>query len=533
MNTAALNRPAPIAFGAPWLGLVGILLAAFVSTLNTQLSQFGLADIRGAVHAGFDEGAWITTAHTVAQMLVAPVAIWLGGIYGPRRVLIRAALAFAFISFLKPFAADLWTLLFLQFAGGLASGFFVPLTIAFILRTMPPKLWAYGIAVYALNLELSLNISASLEGWYVDNRSWHWIFWQSVPVALGMAFFLFVGATPDPPPKSDAPPADQFGLATCGIGLALIYAALDQGNRLDWLNSGAVCGLLSAGVLLMAAFIFHEAHTPYPFVKLKVVRTPPIPQQFGLICMVRLMIFSTAYVIPQFLGAVRGFRALETGETLIWIAIPQLLVCVVAGLLLRRLDARLLILFGFVAVCVACLIVAHGLTPLWGTDQFLPSELIQAVGQSFALTGIIFYGVLNLPPGEVLSFGATTQIARLFGGEIGLAFVTTFARVRGQIASNLIGTHLQSGNGNVVDRLQLYAAATSRVGNPAAGPLRATRMLGNAVHSAAITQGIIDTFVAVAGLSALGLLVLATCKPAPDGPASPRPLFARKQTVGQ
>lgn len=530
MNAVALSPSPRIAFGAPWLGLVGVLLAAFLSTLNTQLSTFGLADIRGAVHASFDEGAWITTAHTVAQMLVAPLAIWLGGIYGPRRVLIHAALAFAFISFLKPFAADLWTLLFLQFSGGLASGFFVPLTIGFILRTMPPKLWAYGIAVYALNLELSLNISASLEGWYVDNRSWHWIFWQSVPIALGMAFFLFVGATRDPP-KTDAPPADHFGLATCGIGLALIYAALDQGNRLDWLNSGPICGLLFAGTLLMVAFFFHEVRTPYPFLKLRVVRTPPIPQQFGLICLVRLMIFSTAYVIPQFLGAVRGFRALETGQTLIWIAIPQLLVCVVAGMMLRRLDARLLILFGFVAVCVACLIVAHGLTPLWGSDQFLPSELIQAVGQSFALTGIIFYGVLNMPPEDALSFGATAQIARLFGGEIGLAFVTTFARVRGQIASNLIGTHLQSGNGNVVDRLKLYAAATSREGNPAAGPLRAARLLGNAAHSAAVTQGIIDTFVAIAALSAVGLLVLATCRHAPNRPASPRPLFVHKQTV--
>jgi DHA2 family multidrug resistance protein len=531
MSAIALNRRPHIAFGAPWLGLVGVLLAAFLSTLNTQLSQFGLADIRGAVHAGFDEGAWITTAHTVAQMLVAPMAIWLGGVYGPRRVLIQAALAFAFISFLKPFAADLWTLLLLQFSGGLASGFFVPLTIGFILRTMPPKLWAYGIAVYALNLELSLNISASLEGWYVDHRSWHWIFWQSVPVALGMAFFLFVGATPDPPRSADAPPVDRFGLATCGIGLALIYAALDQGNRLDWLNSGLVCGLLLAGMLLIAAFIFHEARTPYPFFKLRVASTPPLPQQFVLICLLRLTIFSTAYVIPQFLGGVRGFRALETGQTLIWIAIPQLLVCVAAGLMLRRLDARLLASFGFVAVCVACLMVAHGLTPLWGSDQFLPSQLIQAVGQSFALTGVIFYGVLNTRPEEVLTFGATAQIARLFGGEVGLAFVSTFARVRGQVASNHIGSHLQSGNGDVVDRLQLYAAATSPEGNPAAGPLRAARLLGNAVHSAAITQGIIDTFVAIAALSALGMLVLASCKPAPDRPASPRSLFARKQTV--
>jgi len=53
----------------PWLGLLAVLSGTFISTLNTRLSTLGLADIRGAVHAGFDEGAWIPTAQTVAQML--------------------------------------------------------------------------------------------------------------------------------------------------------------------------------------------------------------------------------------------------------------------------------------------------------------------------------------------------------------------------------------------------------------------------------------------------------------------------------
>ena len=75
---APRRRAAP-APPIPWLGLTAVLLGTFISTLNGRLSTFGLADIRGAVHAGFDEGAWITTAQTVAQMLVAPVAIWLGG----------------------------------------------------------------------------------------------------------------------------------------------------------------------------------------------------------------------------------------------------------------------------------------------------------------------------------------------------------------------------------------------------------------------------------------------------------------------
>src|SRR5579863_1561946 len=86
----------------PWLGLLAVLMGTFISTLNGRLSTFGLADIRGAVGAGVDEGAWITTAQTAAQMLVTIPAVWLGTVYGPRRVLIGASIAFAVISLLTP-----------------------------------------------------------------------------------------------------------------------------------------------------------------------------------------------------------------------------------------------------------------------------------------------------------------------------------------------------------------------------------------------------------------------------------------------
>src|SRR5271168_2979503 len=298
-------------------------MGTFISTLNGRLSTFGLADIRGAVGAGFDEGAWITTAQTAAQMLVTIPAVWMGATYGPRRVLIGASLAFAIISLLTPYSATLPMLLAMQFLGGLASGCFIPLTLSFVLLNTPPKYWAFGIALYALNLELSLNISASLEGWYVEHHSWQWIFWQNVPLALIMSLCLRRGIAVKP--ITTRPPSDIFALLAGGSGLALIYAALDQGNRLDWLNSGLVWGLLSAGGLLLVAFFIHEARTAHPLLNLKVVFSAPLPSQFVLVAFLRLTITTAGFFIPLFLGAVRGFRALEVGDTLIWIAVPQLI----------------------------------------------------------------------------------------------------------------------------------------------------------------------------------------------------------------
>jgi DHA2 family multidrug resistance protein len=507
----------------PWLGLLAVLMGTFISTLNGRLSSFGLADIRGAVSAGFDEGAWITTAQTAAQMLVTIPAVWLGAAYGPRRVLIGASIAFAVISLLTPFSTTLAELLTMQFLGGLASGFFIPLTLSFILLNMPPRYWAFGIALYALNLELSLNISASLEGWYVEHHSWRWIFWQNVPLALVMSLCLHRGMAIRP--ITTRPPSDLYGLVTGGLGLALIYAGLDQGNRLDWLNSGLVWGLLSAGVLLLVATVIHAARAAQPLLNLRVVFGSVLPLMFVLIAFLRLTIQSTAYLIPLFLGSVRGFRALEVGDTLLWIAVPQLIFCPLAALMLRRTDARLVASIGFILISVACLMVAYNLTPLWGSEQFLPSSFLQSLGQSFALSGVIFFGILHLRPQDALTFGAVLQTARLMGGEIGSAFVVTLARVRGQAASNLIGQHVQVGDPQVIQRVSAYGALTTRVIDPVGAAARGELVLGNVVRAASTTQAVIDCFVTVGFLTAVALLIVTLRAAAPQGPASAPPMF--------
>ena len=523
LTTAATPTVSPITI--PWMGLAAVLLGTFISTLNTRLSTFGLADIRGAVHAGFDDGAWITTAQTMAQMLVCPIAIWMGTVYGPRQVLLEAALAFAVIALLEPFAPNLPMLLTFQFAGGLATGFFVPLTLGFVLRNMPPKYWAYGIAIYALNLEISLNVSASLEGWYVDNLSWRWIFWQQVPLALGMALCMYFGVQRDPV-NPNAPKPDYYGFASGGIGLCLIYAALDQGNRLDWLNSPLICALLISGSILVIGFFIHEATTSNPGVDLKVLFVPPLPRLLVMVGFLRLTILSTAYAIPQFLQVVRGFRAIEVGESLVWIALPQFVVCFMAGYILRRVDARLVASVGYMFILVACLMVAHGLTPLWGSDQFLPSSLLQALGQSFALSGTVFFAILHLRPQDALTFASAIQISRLMGGELGTAFVVTFVRKRGQIASNLIGQHVQAGDVDTLHRIQSYAAATARAGDTSNAATRGGAVLNSVIHNLSITQAIIDTFVVIAVATAVVLIIVVTRKAAPPHPAGHIPFFA-------
>jgi DHA2 family multidrug resistance protein len=49
-------------------------MGALISTLSGRLTAQGLADIRGALGLGFDDGSWISTIFSAAQMVVTPAA---------------------------------------------------------------------------------------------------------------------------------------------------------------------------------------------------------------------------------------------------------------------------------------------------------------------------------------------------------------------------------------------------------------------------------------------------------------------------
>ena len=65
----------------------------------------------------------------------------------------------------------------------------------------------------------------------------------------------------------------------------------------------------------------------------------------------------------------------------------------------------------------------------------------------------------SINPADALTIGALLQTSRLFGGEIGTAFMQTFVRMREQVHSNLIGLHVDSLAGLTADRLALYRNA--------------------------------------------------------------------------
>ena len=194
----------------------------------------------------------------------------------------------------------------------------------------------------------------------------------------------------------------------------------------------------------------------------------------------------------------QNYRELQVGAVLLWIALPQFAIVIPLGWLLSRVDARWVLAFGAILIGVASL-MGTLLTQDWATDDFLPSQILQAIGQSCALTSVVVLAVQSMSPADVLTIGTLLQTSRLFGGEIGTAFMQTFVRVREQVHSNLIGLHVDSLGSQTADRLTAYrnamSAHSSDVGIAAA---RATNLLASTVAKQAAVLSYLDGFLAAA-----------------------------------
>ena len=164
---------------------------------------------------------------------------------------------------------------------------------------------------------------------------------------------------------------------------------------------------------------------------------------------------------------------------------------------------------------VACL-MATNLTSDWATGDFLASQILQALGQSFALTALVVLAISSINPADALTIGALLQMSRLFGGEIGTAFMQTFVRMREQIHSNLIGLHIDSLASVTADRLTLYKNIVAAQGaDVAAATARATNLLSAAVARQAAILSFIDGFLAAAAGAFLCLLLVALLQSPP------------------
>jgi DHA2 family multidrug resistance protein len=356
-----------------------------------------------------------------------------------------------------------------------------------------------------------------LEAWFTEHLSWRWIFWISSLLTVLMIACVY-RAIPHPPPRTGPKPAISWrGFLYASLGLSLIYGALDQGERLNWLQSGTIVAMLAAGGFLIAAAIVRRWFSPNPLVNIPYLGQRNTLILGGSLFSFRFVLLAIALLVPAFLGAIQGYRPLETGRVLLWVGGPQLVVGIITAWLMRRIDSRLILAIGFAIVAAACLMNTQ-LTSAWAGDNFWTSQLVIGTGLSVtfvAMVGSIVQQATNSgalsTPIYALSYSAFIHMIRLFGGEVGTAFMQRLVSVREQFHSNLIGLHVQAGNWLTDDRLRmLTGGVTANSTGVDEAQQRSAALLGGQVRQQAYTLAYMDGFMVIAWLC-VGMIVLIAC----------------------
>jgi MFS transporter, DHA2 family, multidrug resistance protein len=509
----------------PLFAVAAVLLGAFLANFDSRLTTVGLPDLRGAFSLGFDEGAWLSTASIGSQIFIAPAVAWLATAFGLRRVLGVPSLIYAAISLVLPFVRDYTTLIALGIVHGMLLGTFVPATLMIIFRNLPIKWWLPAIAIYSIRVGFALDSGTSLVGFYVDHWGWQWLYWQSVVLAPLMGLMVYLGTPPEPVNREVLRDADWGGMLLLGTGVSMVYAGLDQGNRLDWLESGTVAALLIAGGLLCVAFLINEAVVRRPWAHVNVLFSRNVGLSLIVILLYTLTSLSNSSLVPNFLGTVAQLRPEQAGVVLFtYGALPMFALVPLSIFLLRHFDPRFVLTIGLSAFAAASLLGTQ-LTHDWSLGDFIIIVLLQSVGQAFCLLPGILIALANGDFTRATAFAAYIQIVRLGGAEIGIALMGTWLRVREQIHSNYIGQHIENGSGNVTRALKQLSDNFASHG-AAAAPARALGSLAALVQREANVLAYIDGFWLTFWLAVAGLGFVMLMTRAPPGPFTPAPFGA-------
>ncbi len=431
--SAPSTPPPPPTFGLRLgAGLAGILLGALIAGLSSRMPGLVLADLQGGLGFASDDASWLTTAYAAGELAAMPFASWFAITFSLRRFHLTMLAGSLILSAVMPSIHSLPLMIALRGLQGLLSGALIPLLMMAALRFLPAAIRLHGLALYALTATFAPNIALWLAAQCVDGlENWHFVFWMLLPVGV-LAMGLVGWGVPRMPTMFERmPQANWLGLSLGLPGLALLVVGLDQGVRLDWLNSPVVSAALLSGISLTVLFLVSEWRHPMPFMRLQLLSRRNLGLGFAVFFLL-LMTLSTGVGLPaSALALGQGFRLSQTAPLGLVVGLPQLVLGPVVAMFLykRWVDARWVFAIGLSCIGAACLLSAN-VTDAWRVHEFLPSQMLQAVGQPMAVVSMLFLATSVVQPLEGPSVSGMVNMLRALGTTCGGALVNELMSLR-------------------------------------------------------------------------------------------------------
>jgi MFS transporter, DHA2 family, multidrug resistance protein len=308
---------------------------------------------------------------------------------------------------------------------------------------------------------------------------------------------------------------DYSHLVAMAVFLGGLEYVLEEGPRHDWFGDPAIATgawLSFVGLLL---FLERSFNSGGPIVKLSPFRKPT----FVFACVFNLVIgfglYSATYLIPVFLGRVRGYNSLEIGTTVVVTGVAQILSTVIAARLSQRVDPRFVITVGLTLFAASLFLTSH-MTPEWGFHALLWPQALRGFAIMLCIVPSVGLALSGFAMAELRYASGLFNLMRNLGGAIGIAVVNTWLGDNTRIHLARMGESLGEAGRAAPDFVAGLAARLGQVTpDPAHALLLAQGELAQLVGRHAMTLAFNDVFRLMSWLFLAALVMVPFCRPPP------------------
>jgi DHA2 family multidrug resistance protein len=501
------------------IGYFAMVLGMFMAILDIQIVSSSLTEIQAGLSASADEISWVQTSYLIAEVIMIPFSGYLARLLSTRVLFTISAASFTLASLGCAMATNLETMIVLRALQGFLGGAMIPTVFASTYMIFPRDKMAGATVIIGLVATLAPTIGPTLGGYLTQLFSWHWLFLINVVPGVVVIALVWSFMDIDKPNYALFKGFDYPGLIGLALFLGSLEYVLEEGTRNDWFADETIRHFTVACILGAVLFFWRSLTYRNPIVDLKAFRN----RNFATGCLFSLTIgiglYGLVYLLPLYLGRVRGLNSLQIGEIMFVTGVAQFLSAPPAGILSRRVpDPRPVLAFGFALLAASTWSMA-GLTGDWQFDELLLPQIMRGAALMFCIVPINVIALGTLPAHELQNASGLYNLTRNLGGAFGLAGINTIMTERTNFHWNRLVDFVNPGRWEVQQYMDSIAGLFGD--RTAADQTQfAVKMLTNKVQTQAYLLSFIDVFTVLSVLfAAAAVAVFFAQKPKPAAAA--------------
>ena len=493
-----------------------------MAVLDIQITNSSLREITGGISATAVEASWVSTSYLIGEIVTIPLTAWLSRVFGLRWYLLGNVALFLVFSGLCGTAGELTQMVIYRALQGFTGGVMIPTAFTVANTMLPPGKRPLGLALFGITATLAPAIGPYIGGLLTDTFGWQMVFYINFfPGAVMLAAILY-SIEAQPLNLKLLQQGDWFGIACMAIGLGSLIAFLEEGQNQDWFTSAFIQHCFELAVIFIPLFLIIEMMVKHPVVNLRLF----LDRNLALASIVNFVmgagLYGSVFLLPQYLEQIQQYSARQTGEYMILIGLPQLLIFPFVPRLMKTIDLRLIVCFGAAVFGGSCLLNTH-MMPEFGGPQFQLANVIRALGQPFTIVPLSAIATAGLMREQQSDGSALFNIARNVGGSVGTALLSTMITQREQFHDFRIGERVTTYSLQVQSFLNSQATQfISHGGDPVTALKRAYKTLQSAVQLSSFVMAFNECFLVMAIVILSGSVAIWFChksKSAGDAPA--------------